>query len=81
MRIIISRILSNPPKKISAMAALISRHFVSMGFSCGVWGQNVQNLDCTVRTVYVIFHGVAGEGTGIVGHYAYFLVASTRILN
>ena len=78
---IISRILSNPPKKISAMAVLISHHSVSMGFNCGVWGPNVQNLNCTIRTIYGIFHGVAGEGTCIVGYYTYFLVASACILN
>ena len=63
------------------MVVLISRHSISTGFGCGVWGQNVQNLDCTIRAVYVIFHGVAGEGTGIVGYYAYFPVASACIFN
>lgn len=36
--IIAPRILSRPPKKMSAMATLIPRHSVSTGLSCGVWG-------------------------------------------
>ena len=79
MRIIASRILSRPSKKMSAMAALISRHSVS-GIELRGAGRDVHDLDGPVHAGNVLSHVLAGEGAGVVGYDSHLPVAPAGIL-